>query len=162
MTDAIARLEPASFTAARSRHPIALPDLDRAVVDGGEHAGRVAGNDDVEHGRAGALGEAGGEGGGQLFRVFDADAVAPHGAGDPGVIHLDQVGGLITAAEHRVLQRLHITRGGVVDDDDGQSDPGAARGFEFAQGHVKAAVAADRDDRGAGCGERRPIPPGNP
>ena len=99
---------------------------------------------------------------GELVRVLDADAVAPHGAGDRGVIHLDQVGGLVAAAEHRVLQRLDITRGGVVDDDDGQPDPGAARGFELAQGHVEAAVAGDRDDRRAGAASAAPIPPGSP
>jgi hypothetical protein len=92
-----------------------------------------------------------------MERVFDADAVA-HRAGDRGKIHSDEVGGLVVAAEHRVLQCLDIARGGVVDDDDSQPDPGAARGFELAQGHVEATVAADCDDWGGGRRRRRPDP----
>jgi hypothetical protein len=60
----------------RLRHPIALSDLDGAVVDGREHAGGIAGHDDVEHGGAGALGETGGQRGAEPIGVLDADAPA--------------------------------------------------------------------------------------
>ena len=40
-----------------SCHPIALSDFDGAVVDGGEHAGGIAGHHDVEDSRAAALGQ---------------------------------------------------------------------------------------------------------
>ena len=77
-----------------------------------------------------------------------AAMLAAHRAGNRCIIHFDQVGGLVAAAEHRVLQCFDIARGGIVDDNDGQPDAGAARGFELAQCHIKTAIAADCDDRG--------------
>jgi hypothetical protein len=62
---------------------------------------------------------------------LNADAAAAHRAGDRGVIHLDQVGRLIAAAHHRVLQRFDVTRRGVVDDNHREPEPGAARGFQI-------------------------------
>src|SRR5712671_3901376 len=47
------------FAAPGLRDPVTLLDLDGAVVDGGQHAGGIAGDNDIEHGRSGALGEAG-------------------------------------------------------------------------------------------------------
>ena len=95
-------------------------------------------------------------------RILDPDAVAAHRAGDRGIIHLDEVGGLVAPAEHRVLQRLDVTRGGVVDDDDRQPDAGTPRGLELAQHHVEPAVAGDRDDRRGRRRQRRPDPAGQP
>ena len=59
-----------------------------------------------------------------------------------------------------MLQGFDITRGGVVDDDDGQPDPGAARGLELAQHHVEPAIAGDRNDRRGGCCECSADPAG--
>lgn len=60
----------------RSRHPITLFYLDRAVVYGGEHASGIARDDDVEDGGAGTLGEAGCQRGAEPVRVLDSDAPA--------------------------------------------------------------------------------------
>src|SRR3977135_742532 len=93
-------------------HPVALLDLDGAVVDRGQHLAGGAGHDDVEHGRAVALGHAGSERGAELFGILDPDAADAHRARHRGVIHLAEVGGLVAAAPHRVLQRLDVTPGG--------------------------------------------------
>src|SRR6516162_6108042 len=98
--------------AAASGDAITLPDLNRAIVDCRQHAGRVAGDDDVEDGRARAFGEAFAQGRAEALRFLDSDSRAAHRAGDRRVIHLDKVGGLIAAAEHRMLQRLDIARCG--------------------------------------------------
>src|SRR5438445_11741357 len=70
------------------RYPVALLDLDRTVVDRGQHAGGIASHDHVEHGRAGALDEAGAERFSEPVRILDTDAIAAHRAGDRGIIHL--------------------------------------------------------------------------
>ena len=46
---------------APSRHAVALFDLDGAVVDRGQHLAGVAGDDDIDDGRAIGFGEAGRE-----------------------------------------------------------------------------------------------------
>src|SRR4051794_39552274 len=79
-------------------HPVALLDLEGAVVDGREHLAGVAGHDDIEHGRAVALGHALGERGAELFRVFHPDAADAHRPRDRGVIHLAEIGGLVATA----------------------------------------------------------------
>ena len=98
----------------------------------------------------------------QRLGVFDANAAAAHRPGDRGVIHLDEVGRLVAAAHHRVLQRLDVARGGVVDDNHREAAAGTPRRFEFAKHHVEAAVAADRDDRAVRRGERGAHPARQP
>ena len=75
------------------RHPIPLFDLHGAVVDRGQHLRRVAGDDDIDDGRAVALGHALGERGAKLLRVFHPNAPDPHRARNGGVIHFAQIGG---------------------------------------------------------------------
>lgn len=78
-------------------------------------------------------------GGGKLRGILNVDALAAHRAGDGGVVHLDQIGRLIIAlAKHRMLQRLHIAGGGIVEHTQHERRACAARGFQLADGHVKA------------------------
>jgi len=74
----------------------------------------VAGHDDIKHSRAGALGEAGPQRLTEPVRILYPDPVAAHRAGDCGIIHLDEVGGLITPAKDGVLQCLYVTGGGML------------------------------------------------
>ena len=65
-----------------SHRPITGLHLQRAAVDAGEHFGGVAGDDDVDEGRAGSLGHAACQGSGEVVGVLDPDAVAAERLGD--------------------------------------------------------------------------------
>src|SRR5262245_52742238 len=143
---------------AASSHSIALLDLYRSVVDRRQHLRRIAGDDDVDHRWAVAFFHSSPQRAGQRFRILNADAAAAHRAGDRGVIHLDKVGRLIAAAHHRVLQRLDVTRRGVVDDNHREPEPGAARGFQLAEHHIEPAIARNCDDGSVRRGKARPHP----
>src|SRR5215218_2522342 len=138
-----------------SSHPVALPDLDGPVVCGGEHLRRVAGDHDVDHDRAlrteGLLDRRADRAG-----ILDADAGAPEGLRDLGVVRLGKVRGVIRpGAVHEVLERLDVARCRVVDDHDGERETHPARRLELAEHHVEAAVARDADDLALGRCERR-------
>src|SRR5260370_8800110 len=94
-------------TASQLRYAVALLDLDRAVVDAGEHLAGVAGDDDVDHRRAVALGIAGGDGAGEGVGVLDPHAAATHPVCDHGVINLYELARLLPRAAPPLLPPLY-------------------------------------------------------
>src|SRR5262245_40948566 len=141
---------------------IALLDWRGAVVDSGEHLGRVARYHDVNDGWPIAFLHALLKRGSERLWVFDANAPAAHCAGDRRVIHLLEVGRLVAASHHRVLQGFDVPGGGVVDNDDGQSTADAPRAFQFAKGHVEPAVAANCNHRQVRYSQTRANAPWQP
>ena len=100
----------------------------------------------------------------QRLGVLDADAADPHRAGDRGVVHLRQVGGLVAAAHHRVLQRLHVARGGVVDDDHRQRRAPARRAVSSSPSVMLNPPSPHIATTGTpgGAAIAAPMPPGSP
>src|SRR6266571_9418675 len=141
---------------AKSGNPVALLDLDGPAVDRGQHFSRVARDDHVDHGRPVALGHALAQRLAELLRILNPDAAAAHRFGDGRVVHFDEIARLIALAEHRMLQRLDVAGGGIVDDHRGEIVRARApRGLELADRHVEAAVAGQCHDRPVGRRERR-------
>src|SRR5262245_2922579 len=116
---------------------IALLDWRGAVVDSGEHLGRVTRYHDVNDGWPIAFLHALLKRGSERLRVFDANAPAAHRAGDRRVIHLLEVGRLVTSPHHRVLQCFDVAGGAVVDNDDSQAAADEPRGFQLAERRVE-------------------------
>src|SRR5690606_40858164 len=88
---------------------VALLHFERAVVDGGQHASRVACDHDVEHHRPVFVFKTFLKRRGQFFRVFNSNAQAAHGVRYLGVVHFNKIGGLVVALTvEGVLQCLHV------------------------------------------------------
>src|SRR6202521_2184417 len=126
----------------KSGNPVALLDLDGSAVDRRQHFSGIARDDHVDHGRPVAAADSLTQRLAEFLRILDPDAAATHRFGDGRVVHLDEIARLIPLAEHRMLQRLDVAGGGVVDDHRRQIVRARApRGLELADGHVETAVA---------------------